>query len=69
MLELREDDVVHKLNVLVGHHDHAVAKALRLHTFTALFWKDKFRYVCNLTNLYEDGFLKCQYFFEFNYLV
>ena len=63
-LELREDDVVHKLRALVGPHDPVIAKALRPHTFRALFGTDRVRNVCHCTDLPEDGVLECQYFFE-----
>ena len=63
-LELREDDVVHKLRALVGPHDPVIAKALRPHTFRALFGVDRVRNVCHCTDLPEDGVLECQYFFE-----
>ena len=63
-LELREDDVVHKLRALVGPHDPVIAKALRPHTFRALFGVDRVRNVCHCTDLSEDGVLECQYFFE-----
>ena len=63
-LELREDDVVHKLRALVGPHDPVIAKALRPHTFRALFGIDRVRNVCHCTDLPEDGVLECQYFFE-----
>ena len=63
-LELREDDVVHKLRALVGPHDPIIAKALRPHTFRALFGIDRVRNVCHCTDLPEDGVLECQYFFE-----
>ena len=63
-LELREDDVVHKLRALVGPHDPVIAKALRPHTFRALFGVDRVRNVCQCTDLPEDGVLECQYFFE-----
>ena len=62
--ELREDDVVHKLRALVGPHDPVIAKALRPHTFRALFGIDRVRNVCHCTDLPEDGVLECQYFFE-----
>ena len=63
-LELREDDVVHKLRALVGPHDPIIAKALRPHTFRALFGIDRVRNVCHCTDLPEDGVLEGQYFFE-----
>ena len=63
-LELREEDVVHKLRALVGPHDPVIAKALRPHTFRALFGVDRVRNVCHCTDLPEDGVLECQYFFE-----
>ena len=63
-LELREDNVVHKLRALVGPHDPVIAKALRPHTFRALFGIDRVRNVCHCTDLPEDGVLECQYFFE-----
>ena len=63
-LELRQDDVVNKLRALVGPHDPVIAKALRPHTFRALFGIDRVRNVCHCTDLPEDGVLECQYFFE-----
>ena len=63
-LELRQDDVVQKLRALVGPHDPVIAKALRPHTFRALFGIDRVRNVCHCTDLPEDGVLECQYFFE-----
>lgn len=63
-LELRQDDVVNKLRALVGPHDPIIAKALRPHTFRALFGIDRVRNVCHCTDLPEDGVLECQYFFE-----
>ena len=63
-LELRQDDVVQKLRALVGPHDPIIARALRPHTFRALFGIDRVRNVCHCTDLPEDGVLECQYFFE-----
>ena len=63
-LELRQDDVVQKVRALVGPHDPVIAKALRPHTFRALFGIDRVRNVCHCTDLPEDGVLECQYFFE-----
>lgn len=63
-LELRQDDVVNKVRALVGPHDPIIAKALRPHTFRALFGVDRVRNVCHCTDLPEDGVLECQYFFE-----
>jgi len=63
-LELRQDNVVQKLRALVGPHDPIIARALRPHTFRALFGIDRVRNVCHCTDLPEDGVLECQYFFE-----